>query len=70
VSEEKPVRPRIASPCISVCRLDPFADFCTGCFRTLDEIGKWPDYSDEERRMIMDSLRERRGKLKARPRGP
>lgn len=70
LSLEKPARPRVASPCISVCRLDPFEDRCVGCFRTLDEIATWPELSDDARRRVMDELLARRAKHKARPRGP
>lgn len=29
------------SPCINVCELDPRANVCIGCGRTLDEIAEW-----------------------------
>ncbi|HET8830586.1 MAG TPA: DUF1289 domain-containing protein, partial [Casimicrobiaceae bacterium] len=31
----------IASPCISVCRIDDATALCVGCLRTLDEIAAW-----------------------------
>lgn len=61
-----PLRPRIASPCISVCRLDPFEDVCVGCMRTTDEIASWSSYSDDERRRIMGTLKERRAQASPR----
>lgn len=64
--EMPPLRPRIASPCISICRLDPFEDLCVGCLRTTDEIASWTRYSDDDRRRIMDTLKERRLRLKPR----
>ncbi len=31
----------VASPCISVCRMDESGGLCVGCLRTLDEIARW-----------------------------
>ncbi|KJF66529.1 DUF1289 domain-containing protein [Rhizobium nepotum] len=47
------------TPCIHVCSLDATNSLCTGCGRTLDEIGGWTSYSDGKRRMIMSVLPER-----------
>ncbi|PDT13704.1 Fe-S oxidoreductase [Rhizobium sp. J15] len=44
------------TPCIHVCSMDPGSGFCTGCGRTLQEIGGWMGYSDAERRRIMALL--------------
>ncbi|HRJ69490.1 MAG TPA: DUF1289 domain-containing protein [Beijerinckiaceae bacterium] len=40
------------SPCIGACRLDPQGRACLGCGRTLREITRWRDLSDEERRRV------------------
>lgn len=53
---------RIPSPCISVCRMDPFEDRCVGCLRTLDEIAHWREYSQQDREQIMRELLQRRTK--------
>jgi uncharacterized protein len=45
-----------ASPCVSVCRLDPATQICVGCGRTIAEIAAWPGLSDEERRAILARL--------------
>ncbi len=47
------------SPCVRLCTLDPDSGFCVGCGRTLNEIGNWMRYSDDERRAIMALLPER-----------
>lgn len=47
------------TPCIHVCSIDPATGFCTGCGRTLQEIGNWMSYSDEERQRIMAVLAAR-----------
>ena len=48
--------PRIVSPCIKLCVIDGPSGLCEGCGRSLDEIGHWLSYSDEERRAIMTTL--------------
>jgi predicted Fe-S protein YdhL (DUF1289 family) len=50
----------IASPCIKVCVLDAARRVCTGCGRTLDEIARWSEMSDEERARVMAELPARR----------
>ena len=45
-----------ASPCISVCRLDPATKVCVGCGRTIAEIASWPDLSDTDRQAIIRRL--------------
>jgi predicted Fe-S protein YdhL (DUF1289 family) len=44
------------SPCISLCILDPEAELCEGCGRSLDEISQWSRMSDEQRRAVMAVL--------------
>lgn len=44
------------TPCISICAIDPASGLCTGCRRTLKEIGGWSALSDEQRRELMDIL--------------
>jgi predicted Fe-S protein YdhL (DUF1289 family) len=48
-----PSRP--ASPCVNICTLDE-RDVCTGCLRTLDEIGAWGMLSAEEQWRIVAAL--------------
>jgi uncharacterized protein len=52
--------PRIASPCISVCTIDPVSGLCTGCYRTLDEIAGWIDLDDGAKRALVALLPARR----------
>lgn len=46
---------RPASPCVNICTLDEH-DVCTGCLRTLDEIGAWGTLSAEEQWRIVAAL--------------
>lgn len=47
------------SPCVSICMMDPSADICMGCCRTLDEIADWHKYTDEQREQVMSQLKSR-----------
>ena len=51
-------RPRVGSPCVSVCMLDE-QDVCTGCFRTAQEITDWFGLDDDARRAVVDAARSR-----------
>jgi predicted Fe-S protein YdhL (DUF1289 family) len=52
------------SPCVKICALDAATGLCSGCGRSLEEIGAWLHLSDQERRRIMAELPERMRKLK------
>ena len=47
------------SPCVKVCQMDPQRGLCLGCARTLDEIARWAQMSDEERERITAELPRR-----------
>ena len=53
----------IPSPCIGVCELDEESGRCTGCLRTLAEIGAWREAGGTERLAIMARLKERRREM-------
>ncbi|WP_371226942.1 DUF1289 domain-containing protein [Roseovarius sp. 2305UL8-3] len=59
-------RDEIESPCIKICVVHPEARICTGCYRSIDEIGRWSKMDPEERREIMAALPDRAGMLKKR----
>jgi uncharacterized protein len=50
----------IASPCNKVCVMDAEQRYCLGCKRTLDEIGRWGEMSDAERRAVLEQLAARK----------
>ena len=54
-------RDEIESPCIKICVVHPQARICTGCLRSIDEIGTWSQMSAEDRRRIMAELPGRKG---------
>ncbi|MGE5669065.1 MAG: DUF1289 domain-containing protein [Betaproteobacteria bacterium] len=54
---------RVASPCVSVCRIDEVTGLCVGCQRTLDEIAAWATLDDDARREIWVAITQRRAAL-------
>lgn len=54
----------IESPCIKLCKIDPTTRLCTGCLRSLEEIGGWRGMSDADRRQVMAALPERADMVK------
>jgi len=45
----------VLPPCVNVCELD--SDFvCIGCGRTIDEVLKWPEYTDEQKQEVLDRI--------------
>jgi predicted Fe-S protein YdhL (DUF1289 family) len=49
----------VASPCISVCRMNAQNGLCEGCLRTLDEIAAWSTMDDEGKRAVWASIARR-----------
>jgi predicted Fe-S protein YdhL (DUF1289 family) len=56
-------REEIESPCVKICVVHPESRLCTGCLRTMDEIGAWSKMTPEARRAIMAELPSRAGQL-------
>ncbi|WP_040508985.1 DUF1289 domain-containing protein [Leptospira wolffii] len=54
----------VRSPCIKICQMDPETGLCEGCFRTLDEIGRWTMYTEEQRKEIRIRIEARKISLK------
>jgi predicted Fe-S protein YdhL (DUF1289 family) len=49
----------VESPCVGVCRMDPKADVCAGCFRTREEIAAWSGMTNEQRTQLNIVLAQR-----------
>jgi predicted Fe-S protein YdhL (DUF1289 family) len=45
----------VLSPCVGVCAVDA-AGVCLGCFRTLEEIGAWLQYTPAQREHLMETV--------------
>lgn len=50
---------KIESHCINLCQLDS-RGVCLGCFRTLDEIARWKQMDEAQRRAIIAALGKRK----------
>jgi len=59
-------RAEIESPCIKICVIHPATRLCTGCLRSIDEIGAWSRMTPDMRSAIMAELPGRGSLLKKR----
>lgn len=48
----------IPSPCVGICAPDE-NDICMGCLRSTDEITRWWDMSETEKRQLLEELKTR-----------
>jgi len=51
---------KIPSPCISICQIDTVSQTCKGCFRTRQEIARWPAMDGAEQHQLLAELKQRR----------
>ncbi len=47
------------SPCINVCVMDETTGWCTGCFRTIDEIATWGAIANASKWAVLHDLEAR-----------
>ncbi len=50
----------VPSPCISVCRMSEKTGLCEGCRRSLEEIARWANTDDADRRAILARIEQRK----------
>lgn len=50
----------VSSPCVEVCEIDYVKKVCAGCYRTLDEIAAWGYANDNEKRRILNNIKDRK----------
>ena len=50
----------VKSPCINVCKLNPTNNLCEGCLRTSDEISNWSKYTENKKKNIIATLKNRK----------
>jgi predicted Fe-S protein YdhL (DUF1289 family) len=56
------------SPCVLLCAIDDKTGYCFGCGRTRGEIAGWMDFTDQERRTLMETLPARLEAVERKPR--
>lgn len=50
----------VASPCVNVCRMNAATGYCEGCYRTIDEIAGWSQFSNPDKRAVLARLLARK----------
>ena len=55
----------VISPCINVCKMEQ--GLCAGCFRSMAEIARWAEAADDEKRLILSAVAQRRTRLAPAP---
>jgi prolyl-tRNA editing enzyme YbaK/EbsC (Cys-tRNA(Pro) deacylase)/predicted Fe-S protein YdhL (DUF1289 family) len=55
----------VASPCISICRLNATSGLCEGCFRTTGEIAGWSRADNHGKRATWNTIKQRMAALQA-----
>tara|TARA_B100000475_G_scaffold197913_1_gene177665 strand:- start:110 stop:832 length:723 start_codon:yes stop_codon:yes gene_type:complete len=53
----------VDSPCNDICTIDSVSGLCEGCGRTPSEITNWIRYSDNQKKAILNSLKNRRNNI-------
>ena len=53
----------IDSPCNDICTIDSESGLCVGCGRTPSEITNWIHYSDNEKKIILNTLKKGRNNI-------
>ena len=49
----------VASPCVRTCQLND-QDMCMGCFRMINEIVRWGQFTKEEKVSVLHACRNRK----------
>jgi prolyl-tRNA editing enzyme YbaK/EbsC (Cys-tRNA(Pro) deacylase)/predicted Fe-S protein YdhL (DUF1289 family) len=57
--QRSPAGASIASPCISICRIQADSGLCEGCFRTIPEITAWSRADEGDKRQIWRVIAQR-----------
>jgi predicted Fe-S protein YdhL (DUF1289 family) len=50
----------ILTPCIKKCEIDSTTSYCIGCGRTIQQLREWRIYTDDQRIMIINQIRDKR----------
>lgn len=53
----------VPSPCVGVCLMDPASGWCQGCWRSLDEIARWSQADDGDKRAVWLAIERRQAGL-------
>ena len=48
---------------MGVCVVNPQTQLCDGCYRTLEEIAAWWDYTPAQKRTVLEQLEQRQARI-------
>lgn len=51
----------VPSPCVGVCKMDADKGWCSGCFRTLEELRGWGQAPDATKLAVWARVEQRQG---------
>ena len=51
----------VPSPCVGVCKMDAAKGWCTGCFRTIEELTGWGRATDSTKLSVWARVEQRQG---------
>lgn len=49
----------VDSPCVRICQIKSMGT-CIGCYRSLDEIARWSQYSDDDKLQVLNKVQKRK----------
>jgi predicted Fe-S protein YdhL (DUF1289 family) len=52
----------VDSPCIGICQYNGDS-ICKGCFRTSEEIQRWTEFNDQQKKKILKTIEKRQQEL-------
>lgn len=50
----------VHSPCTNRCFVPPGTNLCTGCYRIIQEIIDWMNFTDDERNEVLKKIDNRK----------
>jgi uncharacterized protein len=51
---------KVKNPCKLICKYD-HNSVCMGCYRSREEVSKWPEYSEKEKLEVFEKIIKRGG---------
>lgn len=56
----------VPSPCVGVCKMNDVSGWCTGCYRSLEEIARWGRLPDADKSALWVHIEQRQAATLAR----
>lgn len=55
---------KITSPCQQACIVDTHTQSCSACGRTMEQISNWLDYTNDQRKQIIKTIKRKKNESK------